>query len=68
MAPSSPLAAEAAALRLAEPVAAHAPEGVRILKAAFRELEGTQGRVTHESELLEVFQRRGAALPRGPRP
>ncbi len=60
--------AEAAALRLAAHVAAHAPEGVRILKAAFRELDGAQGRVAHENELLEVFQRLGAGLPQGPRP
>jgi enoyl-CoA hydratase/carnithine racemase len=55
--------AEGAALRLAAHVAAHAPEGVRILKAAFRELDGAQGRVAHENELLEVFQRKGQGLP-----
>ena len=45
------------------------PEGVHILKAAFRELDGAQGRVAHENELLEVFQRKGAGLPQGaPRP
>jgi enoyl-CoA hydratase/carnithine racemase len=60
--------AEAAALRLATHVAAHAPEGVAILKAAFRELDGAQGRVAHENELLEVFQRKGAGLPQGHRP
>jgi enoyl-CoA hydratase/carnithine racemase len=60
--------AEAAALRLAAHVAAHSPEGVAILKAAFRELDGAQGRVAHENELLEVFQRRGPGLPQGPRP
>jgi enoyl-CoA hydratase/carnithine racemase len=60
--------AEAAALRLAAHVAAHDAEGVRILKAAFRELYGAQGRVAHENELLEVFQRKGAGLPQGPRP
>ena len=59
--------AEAAALRLAAHVAAHAREGVAILKAAFRELDGAQGRVAHENELLEVFQRKGAGLPQGPR-
>jgi enoyl-CoA hydratase/carnithine racemase len=59
--------AEAAALKLAAHVAAHAPEGVRILKAAFRELDGAQGRVAHENELLEVFQRLGTGLPQGPR-
>ena len=60
--------AEPAALRLAAHVAAHAPEGVALLKAAFRELDGAQGRVAHENELLEVFQRKGAGLPQGPRP
>lgn len=60
--------AEAAALKLAAHVAAHAPEGVHILKEAFRELDGAQGRVAHENELLEVFQRKGAGLPQGPRP
>ena len=60
--------AEEAALRLAGHVAAHSPEGVAILKAAFRELDGAQGRVAHENELLEVFQRKGAGLPQGPRP
>jgi enoyl-CoA hydratase/carnithine racemase len=59
--------AEPAALRLAAHVAAHAPEGVALLKAAFRELDGAQGRVAHENELLEVFQRKGAGLPQGPR-
>ena len=59
---------KAAALRLAAHVAAHSPEGVSILKAAFRELDGAQGRVAHENELLEVFQRKGAGLPQGPRP
>ena len=60
--------AEAAALRLAGHVAAHAPEGVAILKAAFRELDGAQGRVAHENELLEVFQRKGPGLPQGSPP
>jgi len=60
--------AEGAALRLAAHVAAHDRTGVAILKAAFRELDGAQGRVAHENELLEVFQRKGAGLPQGPRP
>lgn len=60
--------AEDAALKLATHVAAHAPEGVAILKAAFRELDGAQGRVAHENELLEVFQRKGPGLPQGTRP
>ncbi len=60
--------AEAAALRLAEHVAADSPEGVHILKEMVRELDGAQGRVAHENELLEVFQRKGAGLPQGRRP
>jgi len=64
----APSCAEEAALKLAEHVAAHAPEGVHILKEAFRELDGAQGRVAHENELLEVFQRKGAGLPQGKRP
>ena len=59
--------AEAAALRLAALVARHAPEGVRTLKLAFRELDGAQGRVAHENELLEIFQRKGSGLPQGSR-
>lgn len=34
---------EDAALELAADVAAHAPEGVAILKAAFREMDGCRG-------------------------
>lgn len=60
--------AEGAALRLAALVATHSPDGVRTLKLAFRELDGAQGRVAHENELLEVFQRKGAGLPQGRRP
>ena len=60
--------AEERALQLARHVAAHPPEGVAVVKAAFRELDGAQGRVAHENELLEVFQRKGAGLPQGPRP
>jgi len=60
--------AEDAALRLAAHVAAHDAEGVHILKEMFRELDGAQGRVAHENELLEVFQRKGAGLPQGARP
>ncbi len=60
--------AEEAAMKLARHVAAHSPAGVSILKAAFRELDGAQGRVAHENELLEVFQRKGAGLPQGKLP
>jgi enoyl-CoA hydratase/carnithine racemase len=60
--------AEEAALRLAAHGAAHAPQGVASLKTAFRELDGAQGRVAHENELLEAFQRKGPGLPQGGRP
>jgi enoyl-CoA hydratase/carnithine racemase len=59
--------AEEAALKLAAHVAAHDAGGVHILKEMFRELDGAQGRVAHENELLEVFQRKGAGLPQGRR-
>jgi enoyl-CoA hydratase/carnithine racemase len=58
--------AEAAALALAEQVARRPPEGVRGLKALFRELEGSAGRVARENERLEDFQRNGGGLPQGP--
>ena len=55
--------AEAVALSLAAEVAAHPPAGLRTLKAMFRELEGTAGRVERENALLVAFQREGAGLP-----
>ncbi len=39
-------------------------EGLRTLKAMFRELEGSERRVAYENELLVEFQARGAGLPR----
>ncbi|MBA3327481.1 MAG: hypothetical protein H0T43_04175, partial [Solirubrobacterales bacterium] len=57
--------AEAAALALAAQIAAHPPDGLRRLKAMFRELEGAEGRVARENALLEAFQREGAGLPQG---
>ena len=51
----APEQAEPAARRLVAHVAAHAPQGISLLKAAFRELDGAQGRVAHENELLEVI-------------
>jgi len=63
---SAPAAdAEALALQLAGEVAAHPPEGVRELKAMFREFEGSAGRVARENELLVRFQREGGGLPQG---
>jgi len=57
--------AEAAAIELASEIAAHPPEGLRRLKAMFRDLDGTAARVAHENELLVAFQREGAGLPQG---
>jgi enoyl-CoA hydratase/carnithine racemase len=57
--------AEAVALELAAQVAAHPVDGVRRLKAMFRELEGTAERVRLENERLEDFQRHGGGLPQG---
>jgi hypothetical protein len=47
-------------------VARQPPEGLRSLKALFRELEGSAGRVARENERLEDFQRNGGGLPQGP--
>lgn len=55
--------AEGAALELAGKVAEH--DGVRELKAMFRELEGTAARVAYENERLMAFQRHGTGLPTG---
>ncbi len=57
--------AEAAAVELAAQIAAHPPEGLRRLKAMFRDLDGTPARVAHENDLLVAFQREGAGLPQG---
>ena len=59
--------AEGAALALAAQIAEHPPQGPRRLKAMFRELEGSEGRVARENELLVAFQREGSGLPQGPR-
>lgn len=55
--------AEAAALELAGKVAEH--DGVRELKAMFRDLERTAERVAYENERLMTFQRHGTGLPTG---
>lgn len=57
--------AEAAALDLARALTAQSPRGLRTLKAMFRDLEGTTGRIAHENELLVDFQRHGTGLPQG---
>ena len=46
-------------------LAAHPPEGMRRLKAMFRELTGAAGHVARENELLVEWQRTGAGLPPG---
>jgi enoyl-CoA hydratase/carnithine racemase len=57
--------AEAAALQLAREVAAHSGDGLRALKAMFRELEALPQRIARENELLIDWQRHGAGLPAG---
>ena len=56
--------AEAAAIDLARAVAAHSHEGLRRLKAMFRDLEDTERRVAYENERLLEFERSGPGLPR----
>jgi enoyl-CoA hydratase/carnithine racemase len=57
--------AEAAALDVARELAANPPEGMRRLKAMFRELTGAADAVARENERLVAWQRGGGALPRG---
>jgi enoyl-CoA hydratase/carnithine racemase len=54
--------AEAAAIALAREVAAHPPEGLRRLKALFRELGGADERLEHENAGLIAWQRAGGRL------
>lgn len=56
--------AEAAALELAGTLGGDKPEGLRALKAMFRDLEDTPARVAYENERLMAFQREGSGLPR----
>jgi enoyl-CoA hydratase/carnithine racemase len=58
-------AAEGAAVELASAIASQSPDGVRVLKQLFRDLDHTGERVAHENERLMHFQRHGAGLPRG---
>jgi enoyl-CoA hydratase/carnithine racemase len=57
--------AEAAALALAGRLVAQSPQGLRQLKAVFRDLERTLDRIDHENDLLLDFQRHGTGLPQG---
>ncbi len=58
--------AEAAALALAHAVAEHAPEGVRTLKALFRELTDSAAHVARENSLMVDAQRGGGGLRQRP--
>lgn len=60
-----PHQAEAAALELADRLAQQSADGLRVLKAMFRDLEGTDERITYENERLVHFQRHGSGLPQG---
>ena len=57
--------AEAVALELAGLIARQSSDGIRTLKEMFRELEGTDYRVTYENERLLDFQRNSVGLPQG---
>ncbi len=57
--------AEAAALALARELAANPPDGMRRLKALFREVTGAAGHVARENEVLVEWQRGGGRLPQG---
>jgi enoyl-CoA hydratase len=56
-------AAEDVALALAREVTAYPGEGLRALKAMFREFEALPDRVARENELLVEWQRHGTGLP-----
>jgi enoyl-CoA hydratase/carnithine racemase len=57
--------AQAAAIELAREIATHPPEGMRRLKAMFRDITGTANHVTAENAALIEWQRTGGGLPRG---
>ena len=56
--------AEAVAIGVAEQLAAQHPDGIRVLKQMFRDLDGSARRVAYENELLMRFQDEGAGIPR----
>jgi len=58
-------AAEATAIELAEQLAAQHPQGLRVLKQMFRELDSSARRVAYENERLMRFQEHGAGIPGG---
>jgi methylglutaconyl-CoA hydratase len=53
--------ADAAALELAREIAAHPPEGLRVLKRMFRDFEGTADRVARDALEERVWRRGGKA-------
>jgi enoyl-CoA hydratase/carnithine racemase len=55
--------AEAAAVELAREIASHPPDGMRRLKALFRELEHSDARLARENAGIVAWQRGGGALP-----
>lgn len=55
--------AELTAIELARELAEYPPEGLRRLKALFRELSGSERRVARENEVLVRWQRHGEGLP-----
>jgi enoyl-CoA hydratase len=57
--------AEAVAIDLARELAAHPPDGMRRLKAMFRDVSGAAKHVTAENAALIEWQRIGDGLPRG---
>jgi enoyl-CoA hydratase/carnithine racemase len=57
--------ADATAVDLARELAAHPPEGMRRLKAMFRELTSAADHVARENALLVEWQRTGSGLPQG---
>jgi enoyl-CoA hydratase len=57
--------ADAAAIDLARELAAQPPEGMRRLKAMFRELTNAADHVARENALLVEWQRTGSGLPQG---
>jgi enoyl-CoA hydratase/carnithine racemase len=57
--------AEEVAVQLAREIATQSPDGVRVLKQMFRDLDRTGDRIAYENERLLYFQQHGAGLPRG---
>jgi enoyl-CoA hydratase/carnithine racemase len=56
--------AEDIALHVAGEIAAQHPDGVRVLKQMFRDLDATAARTAYENEHLMRFQQHGAGIPR----